>query len=665
MLIFPWRHLILLAGLLFQFTSYAAPITPYLEMVKISAVNSAWKSIPLSNSYTSPVIACTYNLPSASSNEAVVRVREVGSTLQVRIQRPLNSTAVTASDVYCTISEEGSYTYPIKYEAHRVTSTQTNYGSNWSATRMVNVSSSPFKVQSYTQPVVIGQVMSHNNANFSVFWNNNCSGRGAPPTNTAICVGKHTGQSVPTSPTTETLGYFIAEQAAYTLASGYLNIALGGNSVAGTGNSPPYNYSLPRNYSLATASQAAENGGNGGWAVLYGTSPVNTQLGLAVEEETVAGDTTRRHINEQVAYWVFEPITQTHANLKLNEILYREGGTIEEFVELAVLSSGTIVNYVVSSQDGATSPNTFLLPDITVATGDYIVLHYGSGTNSSSGGVHHVYTGVAADVYRRQGDDVVLLKPSSSDVTTLAGSGSYIAQPVDYVSWGSGFDVDPIPVSLGGVTVSWNTADNNQLRNAAVGRSISLTPNATDSDTSVCWEHTASGDAGTCPGYLATIDTDTSGYINSAGQSNTNAPLITLTKSVSTEYDPYNGASNPKAIPGSVLEYTVTAVNNGTAAAETIKITDSVPANTKLCVTTSGHCLAPYFVNGTPSSGLVFSSNEYSSDNGSSYSTSASPDADGADASVTDLRVNLTGNFLPKTGATGPNFQVRFRVVVE
>ncbi|MEB8389523.1 hypothetical protein OO012_20155, partial [Rhodobacteraceae bacterium KMM 6894] len=109
------------------------------------------------------------------------------------------------------------------------------------------------------------------------------------------------------SPTTEILGYFIADEGEYIQASSYVKIALGTDTVAGTKNTPPYNYNLGQNYTYATATQSAEDGGNGSWAVLYGSSPVSTQLGLAVEEETVTGDKSRTHTNEQVAYWAMEP----------------------------------------------------------------------------------------------------------------------------------------------------------------------------------------------------------------------------------------------------------------------------------------------------------------------------------------------------------------------
>lgn len=646
----------------------AYPITSYLEMVKESNVGNSWRTLSLSNTYTNPVVACTYNLPSSASNEAVVRVQIVGSNIQVKAQPPNNAKPVTSADIYCTVSEAGAYTIPIKYEAHRVDISTTNYGNTrWGNAYMKNVSSAPFKTQSYSSPVVTGQVMSYSNSNFSTFWSSRCDSRASAPTNVSICIGKHTGMVVTNTPEWETLGYFIAESGEYTLANSYVKIALGSDKIRGVKDSPAYTYALPRAYSYTTATQTAMDGVNGSWAVLYGASPVSTSLNLAVDEETVAGDTTRKHTSEQVAYWVMQPIVKTYANLKINEVMYRQSASIKEFIEFSVLSSGTLLNYLISSQDGPSQ--SYRLPDINVNTGDYVIFHSGSGTNSSSGGVHNIFSQGGTAVLQNTADDIVLLKPSNTDTTTLNGSGTFNVVPVDYMTYGTGGSIDPIPVSANGVTLSWNSVDSGRLGGTAVGESMSLTPNSTDSDTSVCWEKTGSGDASACPGFIITRDTDASSFINSRGKDNTLAPRLSLSKTLLTAYDPYNGASNPKAIPGAVLEYIITAKNDGSLAADnnTIKISDHIPANTKLCVATVGHCKAPYFINGSPSSGLSLASVVYSNNAVPPYTYGypASADAEGADSNITSLKASMNGAFQPKTGAAAPNFQVRFRVIVQ
>jgi len=55
---------------------------------------------------------------------------------------------------------------------------------------------------------------------------------------------------------------------------------------------------------------------------------------------------------------------------------------------------------------------------------------------------------------------------------------------------------------------------------------------------------------------------------------------IVVTKSSSVVSDPFNGGTNPKAIPGAVIEYCLDVNNTGAVAAASIVLTDVVPTNT-------------------------------------------------------------------------------------
>lgn len=55
---------------------------------------------------------------------------------------------------------------------------------------------------------------------------------------------------------------------------------------------------------------------------------------------------------------------------------------------------------------------------------------------------------------------------------------------------------------------------------------------------------------------------------------------IAVTKSSVVVSDPFNGTTNPKSIPGAVVEYCLDVNNTGAAAAGTIILTDAIPANT-------------------------------------------------------------------------------------
>jgi hypothetical protein len=160
--------------------------------------------------------------------------------------------------------------------------------------------------QSYAQPVVLGQVMTSNGTLWSTFWCRSGSSATTPPNGT-IRVGKHSGQDR-RSRTNEIVGYIVIEAGSGSIDGiGYV-AHLGPDKVQGVENNPPYTYALSDvsfTPETAIATQAAMDGGDGGWAILYGDNPVTrTSLNLAIEEDWY-WDSERKHTNEQVGYIVF------------------------------------------------------------------------------------------------------------------------------------------------------------------------------------------------------------------------------------------------------------------------------------------------------------------------------------------------------------------------
>lgn len=156
------------------------------------------------------------------------------------------------------------------------------------------------------------------------------------------------------------------------------------------------------------------------------------------------------------------------------------------------------------------------------------------------------------------------------------------------------------------------------------------------------------------------------------------SPSISLQKTTITLSDPVNGTTLPKAIPGALAEYTLTAINSGNIAADnnTIILSDAVPANTALYVNDiSGAGTGPVrFIDGSPPSGLSYNfvnlantgdSLSFSSDGGGTFNYTPSPDAEGTDTSVTNVRVATQGQFLAPSGSGNPSFQLKFRVKVK
>jgi uncharacterized repeat protein (TIGR01451 family) len=145
-------------------------------------------------------------------------------------------------------------------------------------------------------------------------------------------------------------------------------------------------------------------------------------------------------------------------------------------------------------------------------------------------------------------------------------------------------------------------------------------------------------------------------------------PTLIIARTSQVISDPHNGATNPKRIPGSVQLYSLTITNQGpgTVDASTLVISEFVPPNSDLYVSTaSGDPIV--FVNGTPASGLsyVYASNvTYSNQPGglAPYNYTPVPDAAGFDPNVTGMRIAPTGTMNAAAPGSNPSFTIRFRV---
>lgn len=289
--------------------AYGQQLTTDFEIKLVPNVGATWQTVNLENTYSDAIVVCTYNLPSSLAPPAVTRIQSITATsFQLRIQQFENSSIVTAGDVHCIIADEGAHdSGGLKYEARKVLSTSTSgLAVGWEA-NSENVSSAI--TQTYADPHVVGQVMSFNDVNASVFWNFDCETRGNGAffdgQADGICVGKHIGQ-INNTRANETLGYIVIEAGTGTVNGISFAAAVGPDSGAGVGNSPPFNYSVTGDFDIGVLASAGEDGGQGGWSILFGSDPLPSgQIQWAIDEETVAGDTTRTHTTENVGYWVF------------------------------------------------------------------------------------------------------------------------------------------------------------------------------------------------------------------------------------------------------------------------------------------------------------------------------------------------------------------------
>lgn len=164
-------------------------------------------------------------------------------------------------------------------------------------------------------------------------------------------------------------------------------------------------------------------------------------------------------------------------------------------------------------------------------------------------------------------------------------------------------------------------------------------------------------------------------------------PSFTFLKTVATISDPVNGTTNPKNIPGAIVEYSLIVTNSGGAAdSNTIFIRDAIPANTAMYVNSLATPDGPIaFSQGTTSSGLT-----YTFGPGGSYAAKLAsttddvdfsdvlvgeaatdwdyiptPGTDGCDPLVKRVRINPKGVFVADTATPDPSFTAKFRVCVQ
>ncbi len=145
---------------------------------------------------------------------------------------------------------------------------------------------------------------------------------------------------------------------------------------------------------------------------------------------------------------------------------------------------------------------------------------------------------------------------------------------------------------------------------------------------------------------------------------------LTVSKISSVISDPTNGTTNPKAIPGAIVEYLITIANNGTDPTDpdSVVVWDDGPADAKLCrIDQAGGPIV--FTDPGSNSGLSFSfvnigsgtdDIEFSNNDASSFSYTPVADGDGCDEDVTDFRVLPDGAL-----SAGGNFTLRARYILK
>ncbi len=228
----------------------------------IPLVGSAAQVVSLRNTYVNPVVLTVPKMTNATQAPVITRVENVSTNqFSVYRQNPGGLVAPSIDDVYYMVVEAGDYLLPggVPLEAGTGTVTGVNRSGNWNNNQMLQIS----PVHTYTTPVVMGQVMTTNDASWQTFWTSNGTQTG-PPNNSAIYIGRHTGAQNQAR-AAETLGYIIIEQAAGTMGGTLWESGIGADIVTGVGNTPPYKYNAPGSILPGGFNDSTINGFNAGY----------------------------------------------------------------------------------------------------------------------------------------------------------------------------------------------------------------------------------------------------------------------------------------------------------------------------------------------------------------------------------------------------------------
>ncbi len=152
-------------------------------------------------------------------------------------------------------------------------------------------------------------------------------------------------------------------------------------------------------------------------------------------------------------------------------------------------------------------------------------------------------------------------------------------------------------------------------------------------------------------------------------------PGLNISKNIAVLSDPIN-TTNPKAIPGAIVEYSIVVVNTGLGYVDTntLELTDPIAANARFFFGSPLNVAT--FSQGTTASGLTFTFDnlasvvddiDFSSDGGATFIT-PTVDASGFDSSspaINFIRIRPKGEFNGSDGTNHPSMQIDFRVRVE
>lgn len=320
---------------------------PAMEWGTTSGISDdAWTTINFNNTFVNPVFVASLQYNNMIGNEAdgtadsiVVRTRNLGTTsVEARIQETgsVSGTLSENEKIHWLVAEDGTYDNgDIKFEAFQYNSIVTDASTIFTGQTQTYT-------QTYTNPVVLGQVMTYNDSDWSVFYARGAT-QNSIPSALVLNTGKHVGQDTNTTRANETIGVLILESANDVAGGTAYEADVQGATIDRIDDSPPQTYGFASAFdstpTVGVVSQAGIAGADGPFPVLYGSSPLSTSsISLSIMEDEIA-DTEQSGALEAVAYIVFEEEAELFSGVSYDQIAYRFYENIDNVQPTTALTS--------------------------------------------------------------------------------------------------------------------------------------------------------------------------------------------------------------------------------------------------------------------------------------------------------------------------------------
>ena len=289
-------------------------VDPNIYIGSVSGLSGDWQTVTLPQQYANPVIVTT-PVYSGAVDPVVSRITNItGNSFDIKVQSPTLSGEVTSTyEATYMVVDTGVFNtaeHGIDMEAFSFDTTTTSYKRSWNAEAVPVVGS-------YAAPVVFGQVMSYNDANWSTFWSRGSSNANSPSDGNYF-FGKHVAEDTLQTRASEQIGCIIVNQGDYLIGNKSYHFELGPDTVTGISNGSTQ-YTNQSGYK-AVACLSAMDGNDGGWAILdSAVKPLNGSLGIFIDEDII-GDTERGHTTEQVAIATVQAVTSGRMKLQSDSV---------------------------------------------------------------------------------------------------------------------------------------------------------------------------------------------------------------------------------------------------------------------------------------------------------------------------------------------------------